>query len=685
MSDQLNLYKIPATDTNLPQDVDNPGNLNVGGAAIDNSTSGGLTEQKVRDIINSVKNNMTEPKVREIVNSMQKFLTGQNIMVDGIQKSQNFYTGLSGWQIDAEGNAEFNNGTFRGTFNIGGTTITIGPTQDIQTYIDIIDTAGGGTLFLQNGTYTLTADLLIPSGVTLQGVSRDGVIIDDNTLYKVCIIGSNGYNTGTISITGGTTAVVGVGTTFTSAMVGRFILLDGLWYEIITFTDTTHITIGTDFTGTTLAASTYTIATVNFGATLRNITVTNATGSGVKLQYAQEAVLDNLYVSDCGIGIDCDQVVFPLLKLTSNFNGINVDFNNTYGFEIQFSDFSFSTTGSGFNLLNSGSATVLDSATGGNFDDGISLTGCSNIAFVSMDSSGNGGQGIEFVSGNSDCQLIAFTVDGNTSDGIKLTATSDRISLSTCSILNNGGYGVNIAASTCDDNNIIAPAFSNNALGTINDQGTNTFISPQEFERTLVLIASIFETSGRFTNVLTGGGSITFGVTGAAIATSATATSSVNCEYTEIKVPDADSSSFSTYVSSTATLGTDSQSFFGLGLPTITGAGITYVNKHIGFKIVRVASGAVNVYATQADGATENASSVLTTITTNDALELTLKVNGTSSVDYYWRLNGGARSSPTNLTSNMPLGIGSGISFQVSNAGVASATTYNVGTFSYQR
>lgn len=56
------------------------------------------------------------------------------------------------------------------------------------------------------------------------------------------------------------------------------------------------------------------------------------------------------------------------------------------------------------------------------------------------------------------------------------------------------------------------------------------------------------------------------------------------------------------------------------------------------------------LYATQADGTTELASSALTTVTGADILELVAIVNGTTSVDYYWRKNGGSLSSVTTLT-----------------------------------
>jgi|2_EtaG_2_1085320.scaffolds.fasta_scaffold08924_3 hypothetical protein len=65
------------------------------------------------------------------------------------------------------------------------------------------------------------------------------------------------YTTGNISaIANGATTVTGSGTTFTSAMVGRFINItsDGYWYEIDTFTNTTTIDTKKNFAGTTIAA-----------------------------------------------------------------------------------------------------------------------------------------------------------------------------------------------------------------------------------------------------------------------------------------------------------------------------------------------------------------------------------------------------------------------------------------------
>lgn len=72
------------------------------------------------------------------------------------------------------------------------------------------------------------------------------------------------YTTGNVvSIANGATALVGSGTTWTSAMVGRFIRItsDGYWYEIAAVPSATTITLKKPYKGTTISAGTeaYTI------------------------------------------------------------------------------------------------------------------------------------------------------------------------------------------------------------------------------------------------------------------------------------------------------------------------------------------------------------------------------------------------------------------------------------------
>jgi hypothetical protein len=112
--------------------------------------------------------------------------------------------------------------------------------------------------------------------------------------------------------------------------------------------------------------------------------------------------------------------------------------------------------------------------------------------------------------------------------------------------------------------------------------------------------------------------------------------------------------------------------FCGLGAQTLATATMPFTFRHIGFKIATAGSNSA-LYATQADGTTENASSALTSsLAAGDVLDLCFQCQGTSSVNYYWKKNGGAWSSATNLTSNFPTystDLDSCASFQVSGAG----------------
>lgn len=68
------------------------------------------------------------------------------------------------------------------------------------------------------------------------------------------------YDTGTVTFTADSRAVVGVGTTWTTAMKGRKILgADGAWYKIASVVDTTNLILTQPYQGTTTAGASYRI------------------------------------------------------------------------------------------------------------------------------------------------------------------------------------------------------------------------------------------------------------------------------------------------------------------------------------------------------------------------------------------------------------------------------------------
>jgi len=90
--------------------------------------------------------------------------------------------------------------------------------------------------------------------------STSSITITYDYKKKFVDLSTADYTTGTLAITTATTAVVGTGTTFTAAMVGRYLKTsDNFWYEITAFTNGTTITIGTPYLGATITAGTYII------------------------------------------------------------------------------------------------------------------------------------------------------------------------------------------------------------------------------------------------------------------------------------------------------------------------------------------------------------------------------------------------------------------------------------------
>ena len=112
MAEELNLYKIPTTDNRSPEVINGVGSLNDGSTSV-SEVAGGLTEDRVR----------------EIIQSSNSFQTGQQVFMDGLLRSQNYVPSVSGWKIDADGNVEFGSGYFRG--DITGATGTFSGTVTV--------------------------------------------------------------------------------------------------------------------------------------------------------------------------------------------------------------------------------------------------------------------------------------------------------------------------------------------------------------------------------------------------------------------------------------------------------------------------------------------------------------------------------------------------------------------------
>ena len=243
-----------------------------------------------------------------------------------------------------------------------------------------------------------------------------------------------------------------------------------------------------------------------------------------------------------------------------------------------------------------------------------------------------------------------------------------------------------------DDNDIVA-----GQICTVIYDATNTrfiLLNPAKSATgaPYQLCSTDFSVSGRYTNTVTGTGATGHGGTSGGVLATGNGTlsggsASIKWNITHTKTDNLYLNNpivtIKVIFTSDASTGSGN-SFFGIGEPTVATSGHTFTVAHAGFKITKTA-GVVSVYATQADGTTETASSALTTLVNNDFLELSFKFNGSSSVDYYWRKNGGAISAPTTLSTNVPTTGGSSLQVSADSNSTISIYGFNIPQATYQR
>jgi len=110
--------------------------------------------------------------------TISTFVTNEDL------KSSNFVTGVSGWQIQGDGNVEFNNGVFRGA--LSATTIDIGGADTTSFHVDIDGNQwlGAATYaaapFKVSNTGSLTASSVTITGGSISVSTLNGLIQQTN-------------------------------------------------------------------------------------------------------------------------------------------------------------------------------------------------------------------------------------------------------------------------------------------------------------------------------------------------------------------------------------------------------------------------------------------------------------------------------------------------------------------------
>ena len=207
---------------------------------------------------------------------------------------------------------------------------------------------------------------------------------------------------------------------------------------------------------------------------ISEVTITGSTGTALSFVDCTDVLLEDVTLAANNKGLslnNCDFVdLTRVVVASSTANGAEItdcQYLNATGFSL--------ASNGGHGLVMDGNTTVnlKACASTGNTGDGYNLTDTTDTV-LEVAAATNGGQGIELVSGNVNVMMDKCLVAANTSDGIKLTATSDYCRIINSYLAGNGGYGVNIAAATCDKNTVALNALIGNTTGSLNDSGTAT-------------------------------------------------------------------------------------------------------------------------------------------------------------------------------------------------------------------
>lgn len=355
---------------------------------------------------------------------------------------------------------------------------------------------GHKSVFMKNGTYVETVDVVVPNYGSLVGESGHNTVIYFPAVAKsVKVDGSGGSQetAGTISITTGTTTITGVGTTFTNLAANDYILLGTNYFKIASITNATSMTLADTYRGATLSGISYVAQTMYTGNRLSNFIITGSTTNGLYIRGCRHFVVDSLAIKanspNVLVEYSGDSTLKHLLSETGNGYGVKLDncaslalnvvdvYNNTsHGLEVTGESTSVNLIsckasnngGTGICIMgnsndinltdcvvkfNKANGLVTESTTHAIMVDSTSIRGNASKGLY-IDGGGhtitgniieeNGDIGLDVISG--DCSLIGNVIDGNT-NGIKLTGNCITMSNNHC--VNNSLAGILVMGNDC--------------------------------------------------------------------------------------------------------------------------------------------------------------------------------------------------------------------------------------------
>ena len=318
-------------------------------------------------------------------------------------------------------------------------------------YDAIVDAKGGGDLtsiadafadgntsvFVKNGTYVETSDLVIPTGGVLYGESPGGVVIVLAAGNSIKVDGSGGTkeSAGTVEVVHDDATVTGTGTTFTNLVADDWIKIDDVWMHIASITDDTHLELKAAYQGVASSGLTYEAQSMVAGFLIQNVLAYASSGVGVYLRAANHGVIRDCLISNCG-----SYGVYILDSTETFLISSVVQRGATHGVMIE----------------NSSIIIMNVVAPKGNNGDGVHLLDSKNVIMDACDIVVNSGHGVRLNGTTTIVNVTDGVIHRNSGCGVNTGPATGTAIIDSCTIGHNGGCGCDFdGAENVVSNNLI--------------------------------------------------------------------------------------------------------------------------------------------------------------------------------------------------------------------------------------
>jgi len=313
--------------------------------------------------------------------------------------------------------------------------------------------AGHKRVWLHAGVYYETGNILLPEEGSLTG--QAGAIIDfGGQAYSVRVDGSGGTKntTGTFSVTSNSTAVIGVGTTFTSLAANSWLFIGPDAYKIASVTNDTNLVLERAWRGPNRSGLPMFGLVLCSGVVLSGFTIRNSTSvdGGLFVRAARKNEFENLRIQACEHGVHIR-------------DSINLLFDGVTSFA--------ATAHDGCDIATSRSTQFAECHFYGNFSYGLRVTGGLAHKFNDCEFSSNLSGGVFVDGAATDCSFLGCGVKQNTGAGITVDAGCARTIINSCTSAFNGGTGVSLQSNDSEvtSNLIFSNAVNGITLANAND------------------------------------------------------------------------------------------------------------------------------------------------------------------------------------------------------------------------